>query len=71
MNDFRANIEQEIAVMHEETQRVKTVLNTHGLDVTTAAYVIMIRYRMELKAHIKKLYDCLEELDEGDDYPYG
>ena len=71
MNDFRSNIEHQIAVMHEETQRVKTVLNTHGLDVTTAAYVIMIRYRMELKAHIKKLYDCLEELDEGDDYPYG
>lgn len=71
MNDYRANIEQQIAVMHEETQRVKTVLNTHGLDVTTAAYVIMIRYRMELKTHIKKLYDCLEELDEGDDYPYG
>lgn len=70
MNDFRSNIEHQIAVMHEETQRVKTVLNTHGLDVTTAAYVIMIRYRMELKAHIKKLYDCLEELDEGDDYPY-
>lgn len=48
-------IENQIKLLQEEQQRAKIFLNENGFDCTTAPWVIVKRYRDDLKDHIKIL----------------
>lgn len=54
-------IQKQIEVLEQEQFRVKTLINENGFDCTTAPYIIMKRYRDELKSHIKILKMNLDE----------
>lgn len=54
-------IEKQLDLLHEECQRAKMFLNENGFDCTTAPYVIVKRYRDELKKHMELLRMNLEE----------
>ena len=45
-------IKKQIELLESEQNRVKFFLNANGFDCTTAPWIIVKRYREELKAHI-------------------
>jgi DNA integrity scanning protein DisA with diadenylate cyclase activity len=54
-------IKKQIELLEEEQRRVKIFINENNFDCTTAPWVIVKRYRDELKAHIKILKMNLED----------
>ena len=63
MNDYLINLQHQLEVLTEEIHRVKEVINMNGFDVTTAPYVIMKRYRDELKAHAKLIRETIADVE--------
>lgn len=62
-NDYRITLHHQLEVLTEEIRHVKDVINLNGFDVTTAPYVIVKRYRDELKAHAKLIRETIADLD--------
>ena len=54
-------IKKQIELLHEECQRAKLFLIDNGFDCTSAPYVIVKRYRDELKKHLELLRMNLED----------
>lgn len=52
---MQTHIDQQIKLLQEEHIRAKNFINENGFDCTTAPWIIVKRYRDELKAHIKIL----------------
>lgn len=61
MNDeMKMRILKQIAFLDSEQQRAKILLNANGFDCTTAAFVIVKRYRDEIKSQLNILRMNLE-----------
>lgn len=54
-------IKEQIKLLDEEQRRAKCFLNENLLDCTTAPYIIVKRYRDELKKHLEILRMNLED----------
>lgn len=54
-------IKKQLELLQGECQRVKTFINENNFDCTTAPFVIIKRYRDELKKHMEILRINLEE----------
>ena len=63
MNDYLIALHHQNEVLMSEIHRVKHIINQNGFDVTTAPYVIMKRYRDELKAHAKLIRETIADVE--------
>lgn len=57
----KSKIDEMIDLLTEEHCRAKSFVNSNGLDCTTAPFVIVKKYRDELKKHITVLRSNLED----------
>ena len=61
MSNLQEEIERQIELLTEEQIRAKMFLNSNNFPCTTAPYVIVKKYRDELKQHIALLRMNLED----------
>lgn len=64
MNNYQANIEHQIRAVQDELRRSKDFVNVNGYDCTTALFMIVQSYRLELKRHLNNLMVNLQDLTE-------
>jgi hypothetical protein len=57
----RQDLEHQIALLTEEQERAKMFLNDNGFNCTTAPWIIVKRYRDDIKQHLKILHMNLED----------
>jgi hypothetical protein len=60
---MKEQIEKQIELLTEESHRVKEFINMNGFDCTSAPFIIVHRYREELKEHIYILRENLKDFE--------